>query len=232
MGLSKQMSKLLLLLSIFGFLVSTAVAQKVIVSSAIKHDVSPAVRDLPVIARSEHENRAHAVKHWPHKPVVSAVEPVLQSSAAPAVVTSNVTVFPGVGKGDYGFAPNAAPRDINGAVGATQYVQWVNESFAVFDKASGSILKGPIAGNSLWSGFGGACEQNNDGDPIVKYDQIANRWIFTQLSVSTTPYMQCVAVSTSPDATGPFHRYAFPYDNNFNDYPKLAVWPHPYYTSS
>ena len=99
MGLSKQMSKLLLLLSIFGFLLSTAVAQRVIVSSAIKHDVSPAVRDLPVIARSEHENRAHLVKHWPHKPVVSAVDPVVQSSATPAMVTSNVTVFPGVGNG-------------------------------------------------------------------------------------------------------------------------------------
>src|SRR5207253_8234186 len=153
MGLSKRMSKLLLLLSIFGFLVSTAVAQRVIVSSAIKHDVSPAVRDLPVIARSEHENRAHQVKHWPHKPVVSAVDPVVQSSATPAVATSNGMVFPGVGNGDYGFAPNAAPPDTNGAVGATQYVQWVNESFAVFDKNTGGILFGPIAGNSLWKGF-------------------------------------------------------------------------------
>src|SRR5256885_9160643 len=231
MGLSKHISKLLLCLSVFGILVSTAVAQKVIVSSAIKHDVSPAVRDLPVIARSEHENRAHAVKHWPHKPVVSAVDPVLQSSAAPAVVTSNVTVFPGVGKGDYGFAPNAAPPDTNGAVGATQYVQWVNESFAVFDKATESLITGPIAGNSLWAGFGGGCEQNNDGDPIVKYDQLANRWIFTQLSVSTTPYMQCVAVSTTSDAMGTFNRYAFSYANNFNDYPKLAVWPDAYYIS-
>ena len=91
MGLSKQMSKLLLSLSIFGFLMSTAMAQRVIVSSAIKHDVSPAVRDLPVIARSEHENRAHQVKHWPHKPVVSSVDPVVQSSATLAVATSNVT---------------------------------------------------------------------------------------------------------------------------------------------
>src|SRR6184192_1984049 len=149
MGLSKQMSKLLLLLSIFGFLLSTAVAQRVIVSSAIKHDVSPAVRDLPVIARSEHENRAHLVKHWPHKPVVSAVDPVVQSSATLAVATSNVTAFAGVGNGDYGFAPNAAPPDTNGAVGATQYVQWVNESFAVFDKATGSVLNGPIRGNTV-----------------------------------------------------------------------------------
>src|SRR5919108_3277444 len=212
MVVSKSLSSLLLSLCVFGFSLSTAAAQKVIVSSAVKHDVSPAVRDLPLVVRSEHENRAHLVKHWPHKPVSSAIDPVVQSTATPAVVTSNVTAFAGVGNGDYGFAPNAAPPDTNGAVGATQYVQWVNESFAIFDKATGSLIKGPIAGNSLWTGFGGACEQNNDGDPIVKYDQMANRWIFTQLSVSTTPYMQCVAVSTTSDATGTFNRYAFSYN--------------------
>src|SRR5205807_24628 len=206
-----------------GILMSTAMAQRVIVSSAIKHDVSPAVRDLPVIARSEHENRAHLVKHWPHKPVVSAVDPVVQSSATPAVATSNVMVFPGVGNGDYGFSPNAAPPDTNGAVGATQYVQWVNESFAVFNKTTGAIAPGfPKSGNTLWSGFGGGCETNNDGDPIAQYDKAANRWIMTQFSVSTTPYLQCVAVSTTSDATGAYNRYAFSYGNTqFPDYPKL-----------
>src|SRR5437660_12934288 len=94
MSLSKQMSKLLLSLSVSGILMSTAMAQRVIVSSAIKHDVSPAVRDLPIIARSEHENRAHLVKHWPHKQLVSAVNPVVHSSATPAVATSNVKFFP------------------------------------------------------------------------------------------------------------------------------------------
>ena len=68
--------------------------------------------------------------------------------------------------------------------------------FAVFDKATGARLYGPAAGNTLWSGFGGGCQTNNDGDPIVQYDKAANRWIFTQFSVSTTPYLQCVAVST------------------------------------
>jgi hypothetical protein len=46
--------------------------------------------------------------------------------------------------------PNAAPPDTNGAVGATQFVQWVNESFAVFDKATGTIAAGfPQAGNTI-----------------------------------------------------------------------------------
>ncbi len=138
--------------------------------------------------------------------------------------------FAGVGNGDYGFAPNAAPPDTNGAVGATQYVQWVNESFAVFNKSTGALVYGPAAGNTLWSGFGGGCQSNNDGDPIAQYDKAANRWVLSQFSVSTTPYLQCVAVSTTSDATGSYNRYAFQ-EPNFNDYPKMGVWSDGYYAS-
>src|SRR5439155_23463027 len=73
-------------------------------------------------------------------------------------------------------------------------------------------------------------QTNYDGDTIVQYDNAANRWIMTQFSVSTLPYLQCVAVSTGPDATGSYNRYSFSYGNTqFNDYPKLGVWPDGYY---
>ena len=66
----------------------------------------------------------------------------------------------------------------------------------------------------------------------MQYDKLANRWILTQFSVSTTPYLQCVAVSTTSDATGTYYRYAFSYGNTqFNDYPKMGVWPDGYYIS-
>ncbi len=152
--------------------------------------------------------------------------------------TTNGLNFAGVGNGDYGFSPNAAPPDTNGVVGATQYVQWVNESFAVFDKATGAIAQGfPKAGNTLWAGLKDSngnpsgCAVNNDGDPIAQYDKAANRWIMTQFSVTnpgTYGYLQCVAVSTTSDATGSYYQYAFP-EPNFNDYPKLGVWPDAYY---
>jgi hypothetical protein len=89
----------------------------------------------------------------------------------------------------------------------------------------------PKNGNVVWQGFGGRCQSDNDGDPIVQYDQLANRWILTQFAVSGTPYTQCVAVSTSPDPTGTYFRYAFSYDRSFNDYPKMGVWPDAYYIS-
>src|SRR5205814_3151700 len=96
---------------------------------------------------------------------------------------------------------------------------------------TGALVHGPVAGNTLWSGFGGGCETNNDGDPIVQYDKAANRWVFTQFSFSTTPYLQCVAVSTTSDATGSYRRYAFSYGTQFPDYPKLGVWPDAYYVT-
>src|SRR5581483_4944896 len=152
---------------------------------------------------------------------------VRQTSVAPLTPIVSQS-FEGLGNGQYGFSVTGAPPDTNGAVGNTQYVQWVNTSFAIFNKTTGALISGPSAGNTIWSGFGGGCQTNNDGDPVVLYDKLANRWVFSQFSVSTTPYLQCVAVSTTSDATGTYYRYSFQY-TNFDDYPKMGVWPDGYY---
>ena len=210
----------------------SAGAGAVEVSSAYRMDVSPALRDIPSAQRAQ-RLFIRPVGPLPFPPVPEQPDQALQTTVYAQIATSAGLNFAGVGNGDYGFAPNAAPPDTNLAVGATQVVQWVNESFAVFDKATGAIVSGfPKAGNTLWAGFGGGCETNNDGDPIVQYDKAANRWVMTQFSVSTTPYLQCVAVSTTSDATGPYNRYAFSYGTTqFPDYPKLGVWPDAYYIS-
>ena len=202
------------------------------VTAAIQHDVSPPLRDIRSDRRSD-VPREHPLRPIPANVLVhQQPDPVVQSSALPNLGVTSGLNFAGVGDGDYGFTPNAAPPDTNGAVGATQYVQWVNESFAVFDKATGAIAAGfPKTGNTLWTGFPGNCGTRNDGDPIVQYDKSANRWVLTQFSVpSGGPYEQCVAVSTTSDATGTYNRYSFPYGNTqFPDYPKLGVWPDGYY---
>ena len=199
------------------------------VSSAYAHDVSPRLSEMPSAERTygafTRPRGQLAVTPGREQP-----DGALQTSVQPLVAAISGLNFAGVGDGDYGFVPNAAPPDTNGAVGATQYVQWVNESFAVFDKTTGAIAATfPKAGNTIWAGFAGACSTNNDGDPIVQYDKISNRWVLTQFSVSTTPYTQCVAVSQTADATGAYNRYAFTYGTGFNDYPKLGVWPDGYY---
>jgi hypothetical protein len=157
---------------------------------------------------------------------------VLQSAAAPAIAITQGLNFEGIGQGQYGHTVNVAPPDTTGDVGATQYVQWVNLAFAVFDKTSGALLYGPAAGNTLWAGFGGPCQTSNDGDPIVQYDQLAQRWVLTQFAVpgGTAGYHQCVAVSQTSDATGAYNRYQFDY-TAFNDYPHMGVWPDAYYVT-
>ena len=72
------------------------------------------------------------------------------------------------------FRTDLTPPDTTGAVGLTQYVQWVNTTFTVFDKSTGNMLMSPLNGNALWFGFGGNCESRNHGDPIVNYDKQAN----------------------------------------------------------
>jgi len=197
------------------------------------HAASPAVRDLP----TNTELTGHRIKPLhiiPPSPGMSGqTDGALQTAFTAAVATTAGLNFAGVGNGDYGFIPNSAPPDTNGAVGATQYVQWVNESFAVFSKSTGSLIKGPVAGNQLFQSLGAThpCAVNNDGDPLAQYDKQAGRWVLTQFSVTNgPPFYQCVAVSSTSDATGTFNVYAFQ-QPNFNDYPKLAVWPDAYYTT-
>jgi len=108
-------------------------------------------------------------------------------------------------------------------------VQVVNVGLAVFDKATKNVVYGPVPTNTLWSGFGGQCQSDNDGDAVVVYDKAANRWIVSQFAVGTTPYLQCVAVSQTSDATGGWYRYSFSYGSVFPDYPKMGVWPDAYY---
>jgi hypothetical protein len=242
----KVVSLLLLVVFLVGSTISAQAGQAsngndvgpVEVSAAVYSDVSGPVSELvgvaPTEADSKDKEKEKPLRALPNMGnMLNQVDGAVQTSAGPLVGTTNGLNFAGIGQGDYGFSVQYAPPDTNGAVGATQYVQWVNTYFAVFNKTTGAIAAGfPKPGNSIWEGFGGGCQTNNDGDPIVQYDKLANRWILTQFSVSTTPYLQCVAVSTTSDATGTYYRYAFSYGNTqFNDYPKLGVWPDGYYIS-
>jgi len=216
---------------------SRVLAQAPIVRNELHHDVSRPLRELaanpPTSAPGPHE--ADELKMLPLPPgfkPASEPDAALQKTAVAAPTELAPTVglnFEGLGTGFPNYSVNVAPPDTNGAVGKTQYVQWVNLSFAAFDKATGNVLSNfPVPGNTLWQGFGGGCETDNDGDPIVTYDKLADRWVFTQFVVRNQPFLQCVAVSTTSDVTGTYNRYSFPY-SNFNDYPKLGVWPDAYY---
>ena len=172
-------------------------------------------------------------------PIGNANAPVVDPLAANGVGASlaGLLLLPGADGTGVDITAKVAPPDTTGDIGPRHYVQWVNLRFAIYNvtrdannQITGFNLSGsPKNGNTIWQGFGGPCETSNDGDPLVQYDQLANRWVLTQFAVSAAPYTQCVAVSTTDDPTGTYNRYSYSYGTDFNDYPHMGVWPNGYY---
>ena len=125
----------------------------------------------------------------------------------------------------FGFRVN--PPDPNGAVGPNHYVEMINLVFGVYSK-TGTLLLGPVDTGTLWAGFAVADCTDPSGDPIVLYDQFADRWLLTQFTTRGPIYYDCVAISTTGDPTGSYYRYAFSTGVNFPDYPKYGVWTDSY----
>jgi len=183
-------------------------------------------------------NPEHEVKRIPRRFTnggrnALTMDPVLQSSAVTLFAPTVNLSFAGVGQGFSGpsgtFTVGGAPPDTNGDVGRNHYVQTVNQDLMIWDK-SGTKLHGPLPINSLFQSLGGLCAADNDGDPVVLYDQAADRWFISQFAV-TNPnpnYHQCVAVSQTADPAGGYFTYDFAY-SAFNDYGKAGVWNDAYY---
>ena len=199
----------------------------------VKHDTGPLLREiaplLPEFAppsEREIENNVNPNRKWNNQIEKDAVLQTAENSPS-GQTPSPLLEFDGAGVGDSFFC-NCMPPDNDGAVGTTQYVQYINLEYKVYDKSGNTVL-GPLAGNSFWSGFGGSCQSDNSGDPIVRFDAAAQRWVVSQFAINASaPDYECIAVSTTSDATGSYNRYAFSF-NNFPDYPKMGVWPDAYY---
>src|SRR6186997_3056108 len=205
------------------------------VVASYQNDTSIPLRDMkpqPVVMKTEREAPPRRKLPNNHKdspdPVVQSQFSGLTSLIMPDMPTPLLN-FNGIGFP--GVACNCAPPDTNGEVGATQYVQIVNEGYQVFNKTTGASVLGPVGIQTIWSGFGGPCETAGDGDPVVLYDQLANRWVVSQFAGASVPTDECIAVSTTSDATGSYNRYGFHLGSNFFDYPHLGVWPDAYYMS-
>lgn len=128
------------------------------------------------------------------------------------------------------FRPNITPLWV-------QYAQVMNDGMAVFTKASGDLAYGPAPLHTLFKGFesgqsGLACESNVRGDPVVFFDHLARRWIWSYLAdpaLAGFSAHQCIAVSDSDDALGKYTRYEYKTRVEFPDYPKFGLWPTAYY---
>jgi len=229
---------------IFGMLIGASLAsaaaaqkpQRPQVGSSIRHDVSPTLREMALATEGQipvpRAPKEIALRKPSHNRGAGnqtfGPDPLRQTEFFPAgrqVATPAPTLsFDGLSNNDnsavVGFG--VVPPDTEGDVGPNHYMQWINLVLAVWDK-QGNLIFGPVAGNSLWAGFGGACETKNDGDPVIFYDHLADRWMISQFAINEG--IQCIAVSTSGDPTGSYVRYAFLVTpGGGNDYPKLGLW--------
>jgi hypothetical protein len=209
------------------------------VTWATAHDTSPPLRDLAANRTApDADDPANEPDRGPSSAADSGYshDGALQSALPTAAIPSTQQNFEGLSNQDnfniFGFRVN--PPDPVGEVGPNNYVEMVNLTFAVYDKA-GNRLLGPVDTGTLWSGFAVPDCTDPSGDPVVLYDQITDRWILSQFTTSglndpSKPFWNCVAVSTSGDPTGSYYRYAFQTANFqfFPDYPKYGVWTDSY----
>jgi hypothetical protein len=131
------------------------------------------------------------------------------------------------------------PPDTNGDVGLNHYIQAVNDAYGIYNKTGTQLAA--FTENQLWSRTGpNPCNGNSMGDPVVLYDQLADRWILTHFAFAMSgsnpvpPFYECIAASkTSDPVAGGWWLYPVRMDpggtgappmGTLNDYPKFGIW--------
>lgn len=132
------------------------------------------------------------------------VEQRTQGTRAAATLVAS---FDGLGvgfEGPQGTSMVRNPSDNSLAVGPNHIVQTVNTRMAIFTKkgrvfdTTGKVLYGSVQTNNVFRGFGGTCEQRNNGDAVVRYDQLADRWLIVMPIFSRIPYRADQLAGTTP----------------------------------
>ena len=199
-------------------------------------------RPLKSLSEAAEQARQRPVNPGPPREVINyrgKGTPSLNDSNAPDPILQNVggvaaasvaMGFEGTNNATNGavLGFRIAPPDTDGHIGGASgqyFVQMINLLTTIFDR-DGAILEAPFASNAFWTGIGGNCAAYNQGDPIVLYDDQADRWLVSQFAFpdSLNSFSQCVAISQTDDPRGAYNRYEFSFDNvGFNDYPKHGI---------
>jgi hypothetical protein len=158
-----------------------------------------------------------------------ALDPAAQLQPGDVDMPSPIMNFEGLDN-----STGVLPPDTDGQIGPDHYVQIINATVVgIYDKNTGALNHPPFLLGDLWPALD-PCNANN-GDPIVLYDQLADRWLLTQFALPI-PFYECIAVSkTGVPTNNPndWYMYSFlVHGSKLNDYPKLGVWPDGYYMSA
>jgi hypothetical protein len=161
-----------------------------------------------------------------------ALPPATTPASAPSHVGADAGAGPTLRNFD-GMAPGTP--GVSGAVGEQQYVQLAGGFMAVYRKLDGAVQAGPVGTHALFAGAGNdACAAPHASAGAVHYDHLARRWIVAHLAGAPGQAVQCIAVSRTADATGPYHRYALHLagaEAVHAEDARMAVWPDAYFVS-
>jgi hypothetical protein len=165
--------------------------------------------------------------------------------SAPVTLLSAPAPTPSKSFEGLNFGLNGAghPPDTNGDVGPNHYIQTINTSIGIYDKATGSEITHFTFDTFMSQGhFGNLCDTNNFGDPVVLYDTFEDRWVITDFAfkldasgnvVNPPGSFQCFAVSQSGDPVGGgWNYYSINTTGGLGDYPKFGIWPDGIYMST
>src|SRR5262245_16715426 len=209
-----------------------AAAQDPYSARAVAFGVSPPLTDVPPPESDKPEDSGE-VKVVPLKTFrvesgnldAVSTDAAVQSSAPEAALAPPTLIFPGLNSDDNQAAlgTRVMPPDTVGDVGPHDYVQMVNNLFRVYAK-DGTPRTAKLTLGSIFASIAGACANRNDGDPIVLYDPLADRWLLSQFCTVANPNThQLIAISKTSDPAGVYFLYDFPMPNNkFNDYPHFG----------
>lgn len=235
----KKVNLNLLILILILFTAGSNVAQVIVSPTSIKQPVGFAIsgplRNNPVVSFEEFSAQEIPIR----REINSNVLPPDFSNMQPDIGKqsqggSNMHIL-GITNNYAGQNTNLYPPDASGDVNENYYFQTVNLTYAIYNKSDGSIAAGPSPLNSIFNpslpgaGF-------NNGDPIVLWDENANRWFFAEFSIGTPPYYQendyiLIAVSQTDDPTGSWYSWSFDV-SDVPDYPKFGIWQDGYYMAT
>jgi PKD repeat protein len=227
-------------ITILFFVVSTIYAQKNtvvqpnVVLTPIAFEVTKPLKDNPVVSDmmlkdyefifNNHENRQLNPNITPpdfsNRPIDISIQKDMGTLNTNRAALKN---YAGQNSGSY-------PPDCNGTVNSQYYFQVVNKTYAIYNKSDGSLAAGPSNLNSIFNSSlpGAGC---NDGDPIVLWDEKANKWFFAEFSLCGSNDYMLIAVSQTSDPTGSWWSWSFDVADT-PDYMKFGIWRDGYYMAT
>src|SRR5437588_4546223 len=220
-----------------------------VIGQAAAFAASEKVTDLAPVARPDNTSKTKndfSIREIPGAPPAKRNVGILPANNVPDVAEKTLATpsgiamppvslsFDGLSNFDNiaAFGAVIIPPDMIGDVGPDHYVQAVKALVRVFDK-NGNPLTAPFKMSQLFAPLGTPCSARDDGEPVVLYDPLADRWLLSQYCTNMPPFRQMIAISKTGDPTGAYFLYEFVMPSvRLNDFPKFGVWPDAYYMST